>query len=333
MLGDPGAAQGIFDPSFVYPVDAPAGAMAYSAVPDQRTIRTRVALSADNGATWTFAAELNEPEAATLLSTDAGECPGGSCTGNLISEVSSLVYDADDPDPSRRWKLFAHRYLVGPNVELHYRMGTIALQTAAHAEGPWTAPQKLLGWRSPTAYSLDGVALDVSGVAATADCLALTEPGALWLPGSLSLAVGCVYLDGATPRIRIELFRSLDHALSWQWVGTPLRPADTNCLLPTTGINAAELFAHDGTVYVAATPSDTAGYHGCLIYPFADFASGQVARDVLGRAVVTRTLVPSPARFAGACSFAAGAGGLAMVVGFLGDARPFRIFRAGIVAP
>jgi hypothetical protein len=47
--------------------------------------------------------------------------------------------------------------------------------------GPWTAPAKLIGWRSPSAYSLDGVVTAVNNLPGNADCLALTEPG-LWLP-------------------------------------------------------------------------------------------------------------------------------------------------------
>lgn len=333
MGGDLGSAMGIFDPSFVYPADATAGAMAYSSVPTQETIRTRVAVSTDRGATWTYVAELNQPEAVTLPSSDATECPGGSCSGRLISEVSSLVYDADDPDPARRWKLFAHRYLVGPGVALHYRIGTIALQTAARVEGPWTPPQKLIGWTSPAPYSSTGVTTNASTLPGLADCLALTEPGALWLPGSLHLALGCVYLEGATPRIRIELLRSTDHAATWTAAGTLLRPADAACLRPGASVNAADLIAADGALHVAATPSDAAGYHGCLVFPIADLAAAQVVRGADGVATPSRLIATAPARFAGACAYAAGAGGYAMPIGFLGENRPFRIFRTGLTAP
>lgn len=333
VAGDPGAAMGIFDPSIVYPESAAGGAMAYSAVPTQETIRTRIALSDDHGATWTYVAELNTPEPVTIVSSDTSECPTGACSGNLISEVSSLVHDADDPDASRRWKLFAHRYLVGPGAALHYRIGSIALQTAPDPRGPWTAPAKLLGWTSPSDHSSSGVTLNVSTLSRTSDCLALTEPGALWLTGELRLALGCVYLVGATPRIRIELFRSADHAGSWQWVSTLLRPEDAACLAPGASINAAELFLHGGVAYVAATPSDEAGYHGCVVFEIEDLAAGRVRRDAKGSAFVTRTITPDPPRFSGACSFAGAAGGYAMDVAFIGDPRPFRIIRTGIAAP
>jgi hypothetical protein len=333
VIGDPGAAQGIFDPTIVYPADAAGGAMAYSAVPDQESIRTRIAVSADHGATWTYVAEANVPEATTIASSDPVECPGGACSGKLISEVSSLIYDADDPQPARRWKLFAHRYLVGPGVALHYRIGTIALQTAAQPQGPWSAPQKLIGWNSPSAYSSTGVVTNASSFARTADCIALTEPGALWLPGSIHLAMGCVYIEAGAPKIRIELVRSTDHGASWISVATLLEPEDAACLTANASINASELFTYGGKIYVSATPSDNAGYHGCIVFPFEDFASGKVARDTTGRAFVTRTIVPAPSTFSGACAFAEGAGGFSMIVGFLDQARRFRIFKTNVATP
>jgi len=213
IVGDSPTA-GIFDPSIVYSTDATGGVMAYSAVPGQETIRTHIAVSSDHGATWTFAAEANTPETATEPSS---ECGSTTCAGSLISEVSSVIYDADEPDSSKRWKLFAHRYLVGPNVNLHYAIGTITLQTAAQPQGPWTAPAKLIGWNSDSPYSSTGVVANVSTMGGTAgDCIALTEPGAIWLPGVIDLAVSCVYLDNQVAKMRIELLRSTTHGTTWR---------------------------------------------------------------------------------------------------------------------
>lgn len=330
---------GIFDPSFVYPGDASSGAMAYSAVPDQTTIRTHVALSSDHGATWTLAAEANAPEATTIASSNQMECPGGSCSGNLISEVPSIVDDQDEPDPARRWKLFAHRYLAGPTGQLHYTLGTIAMQTAPAPSGPWTAPQKLLGWTNPfSSYSSTGVVTNVNALASTHDCLALTEPGALWRPGAIDLAVGCLYPSGTSVTSRIELLRSTDHGASWQSVGTMLRPSDASCVPGTTGVNAADLFVAADREYLSATPGNGGaggGYEGCLVYLVADPIAGAIAKDANGRAVVTRTIAPAPPQFAGACTFAEGAGGYALDVGFLSPTieRKFRIFRPPVQSP
>ncbi len=324
VLGDPGAALGTFDPSVVYPGDATGGAMAYSAVPDQHSIRTRLAVSNNHGASWVYVAEANQPELATIASSDPNDCPGGACTGFLISEVSSLVFDADDPDPGRRWKLFAHRYLVSPTNQLHYQLGTIALQTAGSPVGPWSPPAKLIGWQSPSPYSSIGVVTNVNTLPGDQDCLALTEPGALWLPGTLELALGCVYLDSATPRIRVILVRSVDHAASWHAVATLLTPADSGCLAPGGSINAPDLFVAGGREYVSATASLADGtYRGCAIFPIDDPLTGTVHRDASGQAVPVRTLVAP--QFSGACTFAEGSGYL-LDVGFLGQPRPFRMF-------
>lgn len=322
-------ALGIFDPSIVYPTDATGGVMAYSAVPDQRTIRTHIAGSTDHGATWTFAVEANAPEAATEPSP---ACGGTTCTGNLISEVSSLIYDADDPDTTKRWKLFAHRYLVGPNVELHYDIGTITLQTAAQPQGPWTAPQKLIGWTSSSSYSSTGIVANVSTMVGTAtDCIALTEPGAIWLPGVVDLSVGCVYLDGATPKLRVELLRSTTHGATWTSVSTLLTAADAACGTAQPGLNGANLFALNGTEYVVATPSDANGYRGCLVFTIDDIAAGKVKRDGQGRAIVDRAF--SANQFNGACTFADGAGGYMLDIGLLATSQPFHIYRAAITTP
>ncbi len=329
IVGDSPTA-GIFDPSIVYPTDATGGVMAYSAVPGQETIRTHIAVSSDHGATWTFAAEANTPETATEPST---ECGGTMCAGSLNSEVSSVIYDADEPDSAKRWKLFAHRYLVGPNVNLHYAIGTITLQTAAQPQGPWTAPTKLIGWNSDSSYSSSGVVANVSTMGGTAgDCIALTEPGAIWLPGVIDLSVGCVYLDNQVAKIRIELLRSTTHGTTWTSVSTLLTANDATCGgTSTPGLNGADLYALNGTEYVVATPSDANGYRGCLVFSVDDIVAGKVKRDGQGRAIVDRAF--SAPFFNGACTFADGAGGYALDVGFLTSAKPFHIYRSAITHP
>lgn len=325
------AAAGIFDPS-ILAGDTLNAAVAYSSVPDQMTIRTHLAVTSDGGAHWTLAAEPNVPVAAQIASTDSTECPTGTCSGNLISEVSSLIYDADDPDANRRWKLFAHRYLVGANVALHYRLGTIALQTAPAPNGPWTAPAEWIGWNSSASYTSTGVHTNASTLSGTADCLALTEPAALWRPGTIDLAVGCVYLDAGAAKIRIELLRSTDHAATFTSVATLLRPDDAACSTPGASINGADLFVDHGTEYVAATPSDGSGYHGCLVFTIDDATTGHVARDASGRAFVKRTIAPTSGQFSGACTFATGFG-YQLDLGAFGSATPFHVAVPGITAP
>lgn len=328
VLGDPGSAAGVFDASVVYPAGATGGAMAYSSVPDQHSIRTRIALSADRGRSWSYVAEANRPELAVIPSSDPAECPAGFCVGWLISEVSSLIVDPTDPDPAARWKLYAHRYLAEANDRLHYRLGTITVQTAPVPQGPWTAPRKLLGLPSPSPYTTTGVQVDASRLAGLGDCLALTEPAALWRPDRIDLALGCVYLDASRgPTIRVVRVRSRDHGRTWLGLGTMLRPGDADCLpgaAPGASVNAADLFlGSDGAEYVSATASDP-GYHGCAFYKVADPSSGQIERGPQGTPLVQLVVAPTTGQFSGACSTSSI--GTLLSVGFFSGPTPFRMF-------
>ncbi|MCE9574709.1 MAG: hypothetical protein K8W52_16290 [Deltaproteobacteria bacterium] len=335
IVGDTGSTLGVFDPSLVYPDGAPGGAMAYSSVPDQHSIRTRIALSGDAGATWTFVAQANQPVAATLPSSDATECPGGACSGFLIDEVPSLIIDPTDPDAQARWKLFTHRYLVGADNALHYRIGTITRYTAPAPEGPWSAPQPLVGWTSPAPHSSAGVAVNVSTIPAMADCLALTEPTALWRPEGIDLALGCVYLDGGAPRIRVALLRSTDHAASFGFVATMLSASDATCASAAGNrYNAPQLFSHAGATYLVVSPApDDGSYAGCDVFAIDDPATGAVHRIGDDPRPLRRLTVPG--RFAGACTAAEGVPGGYLMSVLYPEAPPrvFRIVRTGIAAP
>lgn len=327
VAGDLGSTSGLFDPSVVYPSGAAGGAMAYSSVPDQHSIRTRIALSADRGRTWTFVAEPNRPELAVLPSSDPAECPTGACVGWLLSEVASLITDPTDPDPAARWKLYAHRYLVEGNHRLHYRLGTITVQTAPAPQGPWSAPRKLFGLPSPSPYTLSGVQVNASRLAGLGDCLALTEPAALWRPDRIDLAMGCVYQDpDRGPMIRVVRVRTFDHGRTWLGLGTMLRPGDADCLpgaTPGASVNAADLFlGDDGAEYVSASASDP-GYHGCAFYKVADPSTGQLERGPDGAPRVLLTIAPTSGQFSGACSTSSI--GTLWSVGFFDSAKPFRV--------
>lgn len=336
IVGDPGSPMGIFDPSQVYPAGAPGGALSYSSVTTQDAIRTRIALSADAGATWTFVAEANAVEATTIASTDATVCPGGSCSGNLINEVSSLIIDPDDPDPKRRWKLFTHRYLVPSNKALLYRYGYIAQYTAPEAQGPWSGPETTIGWNSETALSSMGAATNATNIPALADCLALTEPGALWVPGvGIDLALGCVSAAGGIS-IRIERLRSKDHGKTFTYVGRLLGGTDAACLgSAEPRLNAGELFFAGGKEYLLATPgTQKEGYRGCYVFPIDDPISGLVRRDAQGNPIFVRRIDNPGKRFTGACSYAEGAPGYMVPIAFLDQPpRVFRTFRTTLTAP
>jgi hypothetical protein len=322
VTNDPPSAGGIFDPSIVYPAGAPAGAMAYSAFKAKDDITTRIAISTDEGLTWTYAATAN---AAVAL-------PAGG--GNLIHEVSSLVFDGADSDAARKWKLFSFRY-VARGEELLYIVGHIALQTAPAPEGPWSAPSANVGWRGPNAFSSEGARFVAQDEPALADCNAFSEPSAIATPNGLSLAVGCVSSDLA---IRVVLLRSTDHAASWSYVGVLARADDAKCLGRSPGlarVNAAELFASGGKTWTFLTPESlTTGYQGCAAVE-VDLTRGEISRDPSGAPLVTKLFVTADNRFSGACAYAEGArkATALMSIAFLSEPRKFRIFRTGTSIP
>lgn len=108
-----------------------------------------------------------------------------------------------------------------------------------------------------------------------------------------------------------------------------LRADDAACSGLPPGLNGADLFVANGTEYVAVSPADSTGYRGCMV--FALDATGHVERDAQDRAIVARSFAAT--QFSGACTFADGANGYTMDIGFLADPRPFRIVRPGIATP
>lgn len=334
--GDTGSTEGIFDPSLVYPLGAPGGAMSYSSVGSFDDIHTRIAVSADQGATWIVASDANKSVPLSIPSSDATDCPGGMCSGSLVHEVSSLAFDPEDPDPARRWKLFVHRYLVLP-TKLRYDYGHIAMQTAPAPEGPWSEGTVAVGWTSTSPFSSEAAALLVGDVPELSDCLLMTEPAALVVPGQgLDLALGCASITNEI-EIRIVLLRSTDHGNTFQFVSTLLTSADADCLGSTVPqVNAASLFLAGGEEYLFATPAGPAGYRGCHLFRIEDRTQGQVLRDGIGQPIALRRIDIDPAGFVGACAFAEGAtaaGALVPWAEIQGGKRTFRILSPGLMVP
>lgn len=334
--GEAGSTEGIFDPSVEYPAGAPAGAMSYSSVVSGTDIHTRIAVSNDQGATWTVVADANQAGPLTIPSTDAADCPGGSCTGVLVHEVSSLSFDAGDPDPNRQWKLFVHSYLVIPG-KLRYDYGHIAMQTAPAPEGPWSEGTAAVGWESTSTFSSEGASLLTNDIPELSDCLLMTEPAALFVPGQgLDLALGCAYFDSAV-KIRIVLLRSTDHGASFQFVSNLLTAEDAACLggkIPH--VNAASLFLAGGEELLFATPADDTGYRGCHLFRIDDPQKGTLLRDANGAPIALRRLDTDPPGFNGACAFAEGAVKLGALVPFaeaVNGKRSFRILTPGLTMP
>lgn len=346
VAGDPGGATlGYGDPSLAYADGAPAGFLTYTAV-SIGSAHTRVATSTDRGATWSFVGDVNAATPITVATSDPGVCGAASCGGTWVHEVSSIVEDPTDPDPARRFKVFAHSYLITAGGALRYEIGSIDLWTTA-APGPsavW-AETRLFGWPSSSPRSSTGVLANVATDPVLSPllgaCASLTEPGALVRGGAIDLALGCVrVVSPSDVPIEIVLVRTTDHGATWRPVAKLLDAADATALGSATPrgpeVNAAALFQTGGVTYLFATPAAKVadplawGYRGCVAIPFADVEAGRLAR--CGGALEIASAFQGPAGlFNGACTWAAGASA-AGLMGLTADTTrpaPFQIFATG----
>ncbi len=344
IANEPGSPLGIFDPSLLYPVGAPGGVLSYSSV-GADAVHTRIALTLDKGATFTYVAEPNVVTPITVDTTDTAACGAASCTGVLWHEVSSIVADPADPDPSRRFKLFMHSYVSLANgSKLQRGWGYLGLQTAPKPEGPWSAEQKALGWKSDSTFSSTGAAQLLSDIPGIADCAIVTEPGAMIASDGLYLALGCISLVASPSRIKIVLLRSTDSAASFRFVSTLVDFTDAPCLDGTLPhVQGPDLFTALGKTYVSVTPvgpvtnglgTYPSGYRGCMTIPIDDLATGRIARTPAGAPKVERWMHAPDGRFSGPCTYAEGATALGYLVPELNDsASPFGIARTTLTAP
>ncbi len=330
VIGDT-SAMGLIDPSVEYPEAAETGYMTYTAVPSPAQAHIAIASSDDQGASWHYVGDVTPPAPAiTLTTSDDTLCGSFSCDGTFTQESSSLVLDPFDPDPDRRFKVFAHTYFYNPDPapgdeETRFELGYLALYTAPDAQGPWTETP-LFGWPSSSPISTENVAYDISTAPAPSelrDCMIVGEPGALVRPsGNLDLALSCVVPGNDDATIDIRLLRSTDHGQTWTFVSTLLTPEDAHMLgAVSPQINGGDLFYANGTYHLVATPigivdfegGSDQGYRGCVVVSIDDLDAGRVARCD-GAPVVEASYLGEPGQFVGACSTDAGSTASGMLI-------------------
>lgn len=338
------AARGWIDPSIEYPDPADFGLMSYTTVPDEAHVHTAIAVSTDHGASWHYQGDVTASTPITIDSSDPAVCGATTCTGTWVHESSSLVLDPTDPDPARRLKVFVHSYFYG--AMQWFRLGYMALYTAADPAGPWTET-KLFGWDSPSSVSSTGVVYNVQTdprLAGLNDCFVVAEPGAnVRADGTLDLSLSCVRIIGGQSSIEVRLVRSTDHGATWSFVSTLLSPDDAIALgAAHPQINGSDLFYANGAYHLIVTPDgpvsapggggDTFdGYRGCEVIAIDDLDAGTVAR-CNGAPVVEATYMGEPLRFTGACSAAVGdtVDGMLIPVPDFSTGDPYRVFGAGV---
>jgi hypothetical protein len=298
-----------FNPSFPY-------ALTFSEVQTTANISTALAVYDTALSAFVRVASVNSAAGPALYPCDNGV----PCTATLVHEVSSLVFDASDPNPSQAVKVFTHSYLVlpPPASTLRYDWGYLALHTAANLTGPF-ASQPLLGWASSSPLSTTGVRQVLTELPELAHCLAFSEPGVLATPqGTLLLALTCITPPSppaptAPPTISIVLLTSASHGQSWAYAGTAVQGQEAEGLLPGQGalpqLSAPDLFATEESTFLSITPATPlwpglTGYSGCLVLQLNGNLTG-VVRDGQGAPVVHRVLRTDGLAFNGACTAAA----------------------------
>lgn len=351
ISGDPGAApMGFADPSLLYPAGASAGYMTYTAVaPDAQA--TRIATSTDHGATWTYVGKVNAATTVTISTTDTSVCGASTCAGHWVHAASTIIDDPTDPDPSRRYKVFADSYFVASATHLsRYEIGSIDLWTTGSiSAGANWQETRLLGWESSSAQSSTGVAVDVTRDPVLSPllgfCSALTEPGALVHNGEIDLVLGCINgAGGDVVPIDISMIRSTDHGRTWSPVGTVLYHNDMGGIGPLgPQVSGGDIFDAGGATYLLASTNGSVdyfgsrepGYDGCALFKFADFTRGTLVGCGHGPQEIDR-FNDRGFRYNGGCTYAPGASAAGLmgdVAAGTGSTSAFQVFATGKALP
>ena len=275
--------SGVYDPSILHTSDGVLW-LSYSSVYYYNNtssqlvqdVGTRIARSNDGGTTFTHVATVASPAVATVTDTDPNRsaCGLASCTGRWVYETSWLIEDASDPDPNRRFKLFAHKYFLYPPKTANptlYHLGAIVMWTASAPDATWSSETSLLGWNlTPPELTPNHIvnSLDSSLGA----CLLVAEGTATVSDGQIDLAFACPYLDpnaGNEVTQKIILLRSTDHLSSLQYVTTLLTPADAVQFGAHHFSAPAMITTQDNAPILLATQVINDRYAGSRVFPLA----------------------------------------------------------------
>lgn len=276
---------GIFDPALEYDQNG-VGWLAYSWLPNGSFpfpyVHTHLATSTDHGASWTYVMEINHSSDATVTTST-----GKTLSGNWRYEVPTIARDPDDP--GKEWKMFFHRYLEVPAdapQDRHFEYGWIAYRTAPNPTGPWSAEIALFGagdWPlapfHQTAVSLDALSPDL------ASHLVYSEPGALYLNGTLYVSMVAAQADGLHG---VVLVASSDHGASWRYLGTVVTNADA-AALGYLHFDGSSLALHGDQAFLLVAPVDAQShFDGTMAFRFSDITKGALERNSAGALTLFR---------------------------------------------
>jgi hypothetical protein len=313
--------SGVQDPSVIRLADGDIW-MAYSSVnyhkdADNKLVQDvgiRLARSEDGGTTFKFASIIAVPEPATITDTDpqTRTCGTPTCSGRWVYQGAWLVEDATDPDPARRFKLFAYKYFLLPSkaTSTLFDLGAIVMWTAPAPDGNWSAPASILGSSvTPPELAASNLVNAMHGDLAT--CVSVSQGGANVRGSKLDLVLSCSYTgdDMIIPLPqKIVLLRSTDHGKTFQYVSTLLTQEDAKEIGPVSFTSPSIVSARNSIPVLLATSSAYLGkYVGCVVVPIEDQDAGTVFRkDAMP--ITLFNVPPMPSHYGGDCAWDAGLG-------------------------
>ena len=290
----PHAFRGYGDPSLEY--DAATGVlwMAYSWLNVQVSspgppvvfylgVRTHLARSDDNGATFTFVRAVND------MAMEAH--PDTGVMGWSTHEVPTIV-----KEPSGLWQLLWFKYFnpFGTVAGVDERQEFLYWRTTANDPGQLGDNSEVWA-RSLAASPSWGAPIDMDSIAGLADCVVHTEPGLFPFNGETYLASSCLVTDASGRRTDLERLVLLRQtANGYSYLGDILDARDAS-ILGVDVIQQADItLARDGSILLIVTPiilNADPSHQGCIVYEFSDFATATLVRDGSGvaipRAVIT----------------------------------------------
>jgi hypothetical protein len=277
-------------------------------------VSTRVARSDDGGLSWQDTGVPPNSTSTFQVPNDTTPDPGDTLNATWQYEVSHLIYDPDDTNPDRRWKILWHRFLGvdinGTRVSV-LEHGWIGMKTAPAPDGPWSAERKLFVgtlYNSVNDATLGPPEFDLPALFPGNDnmglCAAFSEPGVLVKTDGIYISMLC----GAGAAGKTVLLRC-DHALAnCDYLGDFLLNSEAaqfeNAGQDFEGFSASEMFTVGNTDYLMVTPNTPSQdlYRGCLVFEINDLASAMLRRQG-GAPVLLDRIEGEAGSFRGACGY------------------------------
>ncbi len=245
-------------------------------------VRTHLARSDDNGASFTFVRSINE--------TEMEAHPDTGVMGWSVHEVSTLVQEA-----SGSWQILWFKYFnpFGTVAGVDERQEFLYWRTIADAPDQ-LGDVSLVRARALATSPSWNAPIDFNNIAQLSDCAALTEPALFLSNNETFLASNCLVIDATGRRPDLERLVLLRQDVNGYSFVADLMDAQDAADLGVDVIQQADIsVARDGTIIMIVTPiilNADPSHQGCIVFEFDNFATGSLLRDSNGVAT-PRTVI------------------------------------------